>query len=90
MQTNRPLVLGSGSPLSFGADSSFEEKEEYNKELAGVKMKGKRSNTQQCHLEYLWNLFGIGAVHIRLSDRSHVEQFTVGGERVESQDTTIR
>ena len=93
MQTNRPLVLGFGSPLrSFGTDLSFEEKEEYEKAPAGVKMKGKRtgkhSNTQKCHLEYLWNLFSVGAVDIRLCDGSHVEQFTVGGETVKTQQSS--
>lgn len=40
--------------------------------------------TQLCSadtdLEYSGNLFGIGAVHVGLSDRPHMEEFAVGRE----------
>lgn len=34
------------------------------------------------YLEDPWYFFGIGAVHVCLSDRSDMEQFTVGDARV--------
>ena len=40
-------------------------------------------NERSCvNLEYPWNLFGVGAVHICLSDRPHVEEFAVKDRNV--------
>lgn len=45
-----------------------------------------RAQTDETNLEDPGNLFGIGAVHVCLCDRPHVEQFAVGTQTDEGTD----